>query len=150
MHPSALQPFRRLSSHHHLTRVMDKMNGQSKIGGHLSSPMLLSLPLRVGGDSQYFLKKSPSSDIQADGREGNTKGIAWRCREEERQDHDPRCPFQGCPSQSPQHMHYFQTHVIERLNSLIWKGPLKAIWSNVPAVSRVTYSSIGCSEHHPA
>ena len=30
-----------------------------------------------------------------------------------------------------------------------WKGPLKAIWSNSPAVNRDTYSLIGCSEPCP-
>lgn len=61
-----------------------------KIGGHLSSPLLPSLPLRVDGDSQYFLKKVllPTYKLM-EGREIQ-KGIAWRCREEERQDHDPR------------------------------------------------------------
>jgi len=31
-----------------------------------------------------------------------------------------------------------------------WKGPGKAIWSNSPAGNRDTYSSIRCSELHPA
>ena len=39
---------------------------------------------------------------------------------------------------------------IESYNHLIWKELLKTIWSNSPAVNRLTYSSIRCSEPHPA
>ena len=35
-------------------------------------------------------------------------------------------------------------------NHLSWKEPLKAIWSNSPAMNRDPYSSIRCLEPHPA
>ena len=36
--------------------------------------------------------------------------------------------------------------IVESYNRLGWKGPLKAIWFNSPAMSRDTYSWIKCSE----
>jgi len=39
---------------------------------------------------------------------------------------------------------------IESKYYLNWERPLKAVWSNSPAMNRETYSSIGCSEPHPA
>ena len=33
---------------------------------------------------------------------------------------------------------------------LLWKGPLRANWSNSPAMNRHTYILIRCSEPHPA
>jgi len=49
------------------------------------------------------------------------------------------------------HLTWFQSPVwfIGSLDHLNWKGPLKVIWSNSPAMNRDTYSSIRCSEPHP-
>jgi len=40
--------------------------------------------------------------------------------------------------------------IIESWICWYWKGPLRAIWSNSPAVNRETHSFIRCSEPHPA
>jgi len=58
-------------------------------------------------------------------------------------------PSQGCPVQQEASAGPSQAvshRIIESQSRLSWKGPLKAIWSNSPAVNRDACSSVRCSE----
>jgi len=47
-------------------------------------------------------------------------------------------------------MHGAVLRATESLRRLSWRGPLKAIWSNSPAMNGDTRAPSGCSEPHPA
>jgi len=76
---------------------------------------IAALSASQGGWRQsIFPNKSPSSNVQAEGREGNTKGIAWRCREEERgrtTTQEPGMSISGMPIPEPTvHALFLDTH----------------------------------------